>query len=168
MTQMVTDAARAIEPLEPTLWFERYQVVGSCAQTASGHAAEASLRHLFHLAQLTPAPLAHLFRAEVCEASFEQLLEREQFDCAALLVLGRGVNFAISRSNDGCNVSAMISLVDGRHSARATADTLSQAILLAYCACIGSLRERTSRPLRSTGQGRRTGQSVPRRLSTTH
>lgn len=168
MTQRVDAVARGIEPLEPSLWFERFEVIQSRAHAACGHAAESSLRHLFHLAQLTPAPLAHLFGVEICEVSFEGLLERGQFDAAALLLPGRGVDFAISRSVDGRTVTAMVSLAGGKHQSAASASTLSQAIVVAYCTCIGSLREQVSRQLRATGQARRTGRSAPRRLSMMH
>jgi hypothetical protein len=168
MTQKVNAAARGIEPLDPSLWFERLQVIGSCAPATTGHAAESSLRHLFHVTQLTPGPLAHLFAVEACEASFERLLEGERYNAAALLLLGPGVDFAISRSGDGGTVSVILSLADGQYASKATADTLSQAVLVAYCTCIGSLREQASRLVRATGRARRTGRSAPRRLSMMH
>ncbi len=161
-------AASAIEPLEPALWFERFALLGSRAQDSGLEMPEPLLRHFFHLVQLTPAPLVHLCGVQVCEASFEQLLEMEHYDCAALLLLGQGFDFAISKSVDGRAVTVTLSLADGEPESTATAGALPQAVLVAYCACMDALRDRASRILRTTDRVRQTSRSAPHRRSMTH
>lgn len=167
MTQM-NGTVRPIEPLEPSLWFERFLAAEARVREAEGPAPDQLLRQVYHLTQLTPAPLAHLLGARICEATFEQLLEREQYDGAALLLLGAGVDFAIARSDGGETVTATVSIGGRQPASTAACKTLSRAVLTAYCACVASLSDRTAPERGATGQARQTGRSAPHRLSLPH
>src|SRR5690606_16909675 len=68
-----------IEPLEPSLWFARIELI---ARGGLG-SIENSLRHAGHLMQLAPPsfrPAAHLAASE---REFEALLDAKDFDTAA-------------------------------------------------------------------------------------
>ena len=66
-------------PIDAELWFERF---GKIANGELG-SLERSLRHAFHLVQLTPQEFRRSVRQKVDEATFEALLDQRRFDEAA-------------------------------------------------------------------------------------
>lgn len=71
--------ANEVEPLSAGLWFQRLEVV---ARGELG-SLQKSLRHTYHLVQLTPRQFRRSVRPKVDEKDFEALLEAEDFQAAA-------------------------------------------------------------------------------------
>lgn len=86
-----------IAPLCADVWFARIE------KLARGelHSLERSLRHLFHLVQLTPPQFRHLVHSELDEEQFEVLLDAGELDLAASSLLARPLRLAIAP--DGAN-----------------------------------------------------------------
>lgn len=165
---VVNKGSREIEPLEPTIWFERLRSVGVRALALDGHSPEPLFRHLFHLSQLTPGPLKHLVSTQMSEESFEGLLDCEAYASAALALMGQGMDYRIASPIGGGKVTVALSLGSGPTIAEVTASCLASAFLLAYCKCICALADRAHFAPRLRGPFRQIERSEPQRPSSTH
>lgn len=73
----------SIASLDADLWFERLRVI----MRGELRSLENSLRHAFHLAQLTPVQFRNSIRLTVDDDSFEALLEAGNLEGAAACLL---------------------------------------------------------------------------------
>ena len=68
-----------LSPIDADLWFERLAMIAS----GELRSLERSLRHAFHLVQLTPEEFRRSVRPAADEPSYEALLDQCQFEQAA-------------------------------------------------------------------------------------
>lgn len=125
-----------IEPLVPSLWFERIEMI------ANGRLAsvENALRHASHLLQLTPHALRDVVRLGTGEAEFEALLDARAFDKAARYLVGQPTALsveadsaeAVHRATIGCSILGRAISGSGA--------TEASAILDAWTTCLLTLR----------------------------
>lgn len=152
-----------IEPLEPAMWFERWRWL-SGQDYEQAEFLERSLRHGFHLIQLTPGPLKHVFRCARLEDEFEQLLEARAYVSAALSLISSSVGYQI-RSLDPDRSEATVSARHVPKEFKASGSTAESALLrawLKYLDWLGSDFEKAVSPSRHKLQ------SLPRGQETQH
>ena len=155
-----------IEPLEPTIWFGRFKTVLEKLEKSEQASLEPTLRHVFHLVQLTPGPLKHLLATELTEADFELLLASGMLDQAALTLLGPAIDYQIGRSGSEVSVALILGAVGPNGSS--SAPSLGRALLQAYCQCMIALSS-AAQDLRATTNPRpQIEQFEPHRPSSAH
>lgn len=75
------------EHLDPTTWQDRVRRLVDGMQTAEG-SPERAIRQAYHLVRLAPAPLSQAFPHAIEEDALEAMLANEQYEAAALSVVG--------------------------------------------------------------------------------
>lgn len=135
-----------IEPLIPSLWFERIEMI---ARGQMG-GMENALRHAAHLLQLTPAPFREVVRLGSDEASFEELLEAGSFDAAARHLIGQPTALSVEVDSDEVTYRATISCSILGRSVGGCGGTQASAILNAWTACLLSLKSEYGADLSSS------------------
>jgi hypothetical protein len=125
-----------IEPLDPSLWFERIEKV------AHGHlgTVENALRHAAHLLQLTPTPFRDVVRLGIDEVGFEALLDAGDFDTAARHLVGQPTALSVEADQKEPNFQATIGCSILGRAIRGRGDTVATAILDAWTTCLIGLR----------------------------
>lgn len=137
---------QGIEPLEPTLWLDALRKLGRRVST-DGSDVEESLRHAFHLLQLTPAPLRGLLPHHLDERPYEQLLECGAFESAALALMGPRMGVNLTRLPAQAFVAKAWLSEDARSGAVASPCAAS-ALLGAWCGAVHGLSApRSATPL---------------------
>lgn len=150
-----------IEPLEPTLWFGRFELM--CKRLDDENIPlEHVLRQVFHLVQLTPCRLRHLLAITVLEEPFETLLEAGCYDAAVLALAGTGMDLSVQRRRDA-SVAVTLSLGHKGPAGSGEAAGLARAGLRAYCRCVIALDVATNCPPATNlrAQGTRSGSHQP-------
>ena len=125
-----------IEPLVPSLWFERIEKI------ANGHlgAVENALRHAAHLVQLAPTPFRAAVRLGVDEKGFEALLDAGDFDNAAHHLIGQPAALSVERNLHQPEYHATINCSILGRAIRGNGETVATAILEAWTTCLLGLR----------------------------
>ncbi len=126
----------SIEPLDPSLWFERIEKI------ASGDlgSVENALRHAAHLLQLTPAPFRDGVRLGSDEAEFEALLDAGSFDAAARRLVGQPTALAVEADHAGAVYRVTMGCPILRRAISGRGKTEASAILDAWTKCLLNLR----------------------------
>lgn len=125
-----------IEPLVPSIWFERIEMV------AQGHlgTVENALRHAAHLLQLTPAPFREVVRLGIDEEGFEALLDAGDFDTAARHLVGQPTALSIDADQGKSKFKATINCSILGRAIRGSGETVAIAVLDAWTTCLIGLR----------------------------
>lgn len=153
-----------IHPLAAAVWFDR---VDKIARGDLG-TVERSLRHAFHLVQLTPTTFRSVLRLAVDEQAFESLLEAGDFDTAAKYLVAQPTALSVEQGEAGAiraiiSCSALDGIVIG------TGDRAATAILDAWTQCVLALRDKFGENLLSLDdQDEHSGRSGQRPRSTLH
>ena len=136
-----TGGTPEIEPLDPDAWFEHVEkLFDKCAKEPPGSDIGAALRRAYHLAQLAPAALRPFVAPALGEARFEQLLECEAFDDAALGLLNPATGLRLTRSPRSKHVEVTAWFDEALDNARpATGPSAASAILQSWLDCLSSL-----------------------------
>ena len=121
-----------IEPLVPSLWFERIEMV------AGGHlgTVENTLRHAAHLLQLTPTPFREVVRLGIDEEGFEALLDAGDFDTAARHLVGQPTALSIDADQGKSKFKATINCSILGRAIRGSGETVAIAVLDAWTTCL--------------------------------
>jgi hypothetical protein len=127
-----------IEPLDPQSWFRALGKMAERVGEASSDQHESLLRHAFHLLQLAPRPLRSLVRTDLTEAQYEQLLDCEAFESAAVGLVGHPMTYAIFRLKADL-FEAQASLPGPARPILVRAPTLALALLAAWAQCLVAL-----------------------------
>ena len=125
-----------IEPLVPSIWFERIEMV------AQGHlgTVENALRHAAHLLQLTPAPFREVVRLGIDEEGFEALLDAGDFDTASRYLVGQPTALSVEPDHEMARFQATIGCSILGRAIRGSGETVATAILDAWTTCLIGLR----------------------------
>lgn len=126
----------AIEPLTPSLWFERIVKVAN-GQLGS---VENALRHAAHLLQLTPAPLSHVFTLESDEEGFEALLNAGSLDAAARCLVRVPTALTVEAVGEDGSYRATIDCPVRGRAVSGRGENEASAILDAWTTCLLNLR----------------------------
>lgn len=129
-----------IEPLIPSLWFERIEKI------AGGHmaSAENALRHAFHLLQLTPLVFRDLLKPNVSEDDFEELLETGSFAAAARRLVSSTTSLSTETRGESETYRAIVGCPALGRPIVGHGDSEAEAILDAWTACLLALRSEYS------------------------
>ena len=124
-----------IEPLLPSLWFERIEKI------AAGHLGrtENALRHAGHLLQLTPLCFRDVVRLGIDEESFEALLEAGDFDTAARYLVGQPTALSVEGDREAAFRATISCSILGR-AINGSGGTAAEAIVDAWTTCLLGLR----------------------------
>jgi len=125
-----------IEPLSPTLWFQRVAVI------AAGElgSVENSLRHAGHLIQLAPISFKKVLPTIEDDGAFEAILESEDLDAAARQLIGPNSTMLIEASAHGGPLRAVIACSDLGRTIDGSGDTVASAVLRAWANWLIALR----------------------------
>lgn len=154
---MSVEVNHLIEPLELGSWFDALQVLQKRQSHVDGSGQESVLRHAYHLMQLAPAPLVEIIRSDIDEACFEQLLAAGAYDAAAVALVGSPMGFTISRAVADKPASAEVYLSVSVSSGSVEAESMSGALVGAWCQAITSIRSKVG--IKDDRQDRRKGRS---------
>ena len=139
-----------IEALDRNTW-ER-ALTELSGRSVKGECISRSLRHAFHLVQLTPSSLTHVVRCSLNEAKFENLLETEAFGEAALALLGDRLDYSLSHSASAGDVFAKVWYSEYQERCERTRDSAAAALFTAWMGCILSVCRREQEPVQSVIQ----------------
>jgi hypothetical protein len=148
-----TEGSDDIEPLEPDLWFRALERLSNRIVASDNNDVASTLRHAFHLVQLTPGPLKGVVRCELAESAYEQFLECGAFASAAAALIGSPMCYEVA-----CGLRAGSRVIEAKawlpgqtgRPAVVSGDSLSSALMGAWAACLVGLRRRSLAPEDST------------------
>jgi len=116
--------------LDPVTWFESLARLSEWV--AIGAPLENALRLAHHLARLTPPACATTAGDPFADDDFEALLERTDFEAAAVALIGTALSHEVlARSAEECAI-ARVRLDGGSEEALASPETLALALLGAW------------------------------------
>ena len=124
-----------LEPLPPDLWFNRISVIAN-GQLAS---TENSLRHAFHLLQLTPREYRPPDYWILDEEGYERLLEDGQLEAAARRLVAAPTLSVTATSSDG-EVEVALRCRATKRTTFGKGDSTASAILQAWAKCLLALQ----------------------------
>lgn len=133
-----------IEPLEPAVWFGAIKKLAVRQAAMMEEDLERLLRHAYHLVQLTPRPLRDTIRTELSETRFEELLQCEAFESAAIGLVGP-LSFDVSASESEL-VEAQVRLPDQVETIPVRSSNFASAMLGAWAQCLIALEARSLKP----------------------
>ena len=131
-----------IEPLSPTLWFQRLEWIRTKLANApieGSNPIEPLLRHAYHLTQLAPGPFSEIAKATVKEEDFEALLDGENFLTAVSKLFNIHVELSLSEK-EGAKVALASSHIFSV-SVVQIAETKPRAALAAWVDCLFAIKE---------------------------
>lgn len=126
-----------IQPLPSSLWFRRIEKIADGGLDG----VEQSLRHAFHLLQITPVRFRGVVRTVISEDAFERLLAAEDLDAAARNLIGRPAELTVFPDDKEQLFRAAISCVIEGQAIHGAGPTIAEAILSAWTACLLALEE---------------------------
>jgi len=126
------------EPLDAVLWFKRIELIANGMLGS----VENSLRHASHLLEITPRQLRPLVGLEVDSESFEEFLERGDFDTAARHLVGRAETLSIEGEAGADLIRATIQCSALNAKVHGIGDTVAKAVLNAWTSCLLRLKAR--------------------------
>jgi hypothetical protein len=129
-----------IEPLETGTWLRQLRDLAMSAPQ-SEEALVRSLRRGFYLAQLTPRPLRHVVGCTLPEHEFEQLLESGASLTAALALVGKRLNYSLTRLDGGKPAEAEVWFPNESQRSTASGPAAQFAIFQAWLQCLATLDE---------------------------
>lgn len=129
-----------LEPLDPVAWLAGIVNLRASLDGSPEAQTESSLRRLYHLLRLTPAPLRPLFDPVVSEEFFERLLAGSK-DLAAVCLLGQTLEYDLKRGAPGVGYLVVIRFPHAIDAVRSSDGSLSKAILTGLCDLIQGLAQ---------------------------
>lgn len=154
-----------IAPLCADVWFARIE------KLARGelHSLECSLRHLFHLMQLTPPQFRHLVRSELDEGRFEVLLDAGELDLAASSLLAQPLRLTIAPHGANGLITAKVRCPNCSTVFSGIGKCTASASLASWLSCLLSLPREPNVPCDpATHLSRPEAQHEPRQRSMLH
>ena len=129
------------EPLHPETWFARLQRLADAIEDLDNAKSENLIRQAYHIVQLTPAPLRHLFRTPLGEDELESLLKCEAYESAIFELLSPPLAIEISRDLHSKKIHAKIAIDDEEVCGSGAHSSAAKAALSAWTKCLVKLSE---------------------------
>lgn len=126
--------------LDAVSWFESLGRLS--AWTASEAPIENVLRLSYHLAALAPPPFGAIAACTIDETAFDELLERQAFEAAAVALIGSALSYEIV-SRGATDQPTVRVWLDGDGEALMTSDTIAAALVRAWIAFMLNLNQVT-------------------------
>jgi hypothetical protein len=159
--------ATTIEPMEPSIWFERLGKLLASAVEKGAASPESVIRQAFHLVKLAPGPFREILPIDLDEERMERLLGCGGYESAVMALIGDRTTFSVHKVAGEQTVTAALSLDPHAQAGLGAHSSCAKAMLQAWVLCLANVAG-VEMPGAVRNPDRRRSRSGSLRSSTAH